>query len=140
MRTDSAICGNLTIFLASRQACCIFAQFAGGRLGMTTLCRLSGDENGFVISIELILIATILVIGLIAGLTALRDAIVSELSDVAGAVQGLNQSYSLSGVTGQSASTAGSDFRDHTDFCDSAGDVSGQPDNCIAVFGVAREF
>ena len=93
--------------------------------------KLWNDDNGFVISIELILIATIAVIGLITGLTAARDAVVSELSDVAGAVQDLNQSYSYNGVTGHAAATAGSDFADDLDFCDSAGDAGGEADNGI---------
>ena len=33
------------------------------------------DDVGFIVSIELILIATIAVIGLMAGLTAIRDAV-----------------------------------------------------------------
>ncbi len=94
--------------------------------------RLWLDEQGFIISIELILLATIAVIGLIAGWTAIRDAIVSEISDVAGAVQDLNQGYSFFGVRGHSASTAGSDYLDALDFCDSADDVVAAADNCIS--------
>lgn len=93
--------------------------------------KLWSDDQGFVISIELILISTIAVIGLITGLTAVRDAVVSELSDVAGAVQDMNQSYSYGGATGHSGSTAGSDFVDNLDFCDSVNDAVGQADNCI---------
>ena len=90
------------------------------------------DEAGFIVSIELILIATIAIIGLITGITAVRDAVVSELSDVAGAVQDLNQSYSFTGVTGHAAATSGSDFNDALDFCDSSDqESSGQADNCI---------
>lgn len=98
--------------------------------------KLWRDDRGFVISIELILISTIAVIGLITGLTAVRDAVVSELSDVAGAVQDMNQSYSFNGATGHSGSTAGSDFQDRTDHCDDADDIAGQADNCIT-FSVA---
>ena len=94
------------------------------------------DEAGFIVSIELILIATIAIIGLITGLTAVRDAVVSELSDVAGAVQDLNQCYSFNGVEGHSATTCGSDFIDELDHCDSNDDVDGDADNCI-VFDVA---
>ena len=94
------------------------------------------DEAGFIVSIELILIATIAIIGLITGLTAVRDAVVSELSDVAGAVQDLNQCYSFNGVEGHSASTCGSDFIDATDHCDDPDDIADQADNCI-VFDVA---
>lgn len=97
--------------------------------------RLWNDDAGFIVSIELILLSTIAVIGLIAGMTAVRDAVVSELSDVAGAVQDLNQCYSFFGVVGHAASTCGSDFVDATDFCDDADDVAGAADNCITFDG-----
>ena len=91
---------------------------------MTISKKLWNDDKGFVVSIELVLISTIAVIGLIAGMTAVRDGVVSELSDVAGSVQDLNQSYSYNGVTGHSATTAGSDFTDALDFCDSNDDAA----------------
>lgn len=95
------------------------------------------DERGFIVSIELVLIATIAVIGLLAGYTAMRDSVVSELSDVAGAVQDLNQSYRYYGTLGHSASTAGADYVDNTDYCDDNDDSSaGSIDNCIAVDGI----
>lgn len=47
------------------------------------------DEEGFVITIELILIATIVGIGSIVGLTTLRNAINSELADVSAAIESL---------------------------------------------------
>lgn len=93
--------------------------------------KLWNDEAGFIVSIELILIATIAVIGLIAGMASVRDAVVSELSDVAGAVQDLNQSYTFNGVVGHAAATAGSDYQDDLDFCDSADDPLEAADNCI---------
>jgi hypothetical protein len=76
------------------------------------------DEHGFVISSELVLVATILVIGMITGLTSVRDQVVQELADVAGAIAVVNQSYSYNGVTAHTASTAGSAFLDTDDFCD----------------------
>ncbi|MCC9602742.1 hypothetical protein LOC67_19505 [Stieleria sp. JC731] len=90
------------------------------------------DERGFVISIELILIVTIMVIGLIAGLTALRDAVVSELTDVAKGVQQLNQSYQANGVVGHGASTMGSDFQDASD------PGSDGPAFCTSVYGLGE--
>ena len=103
---------------------------------MTSIAaRLCDDDAGFIVSIELILLATISVIGLIAGMAAVRDAVVSELSDVAGAVQDLNQCYSFFGVVGHAASTCGSDFVDSTDFCDDADDAAGAADNCITFDG-----
>ena len=93
------------------------------------------DEQGFIISIELIMIATIAVIGLLAGMTAIRDAVVSELSDVAGAVQDFNQGYRVYGVRGHTGSTAGMDFLDLRDFCDLPDDTNVQADNCILFNG-----
>lgn len=96
---------------------------------LTTL--LLRDEAGFIVSIELILISTIAVLGILVGLASMRDAVVSELSDVAGAVQDLNQSYAFFGVIGHASSTAGSDFVDGLDFCDTAEDETEAADNCI---------
>lgn len=98
---------------------------------MKVLNSLWNDEAGFIVSIELILIASIAVIGLIVGLTAVRDAVVSELSDVAGAIQDLNQCYSFNGVVGHSGETCGSSYTDATDWCDEPEDTAGVADNCI---------
>lgn len=97
--------------------------------------RLWSDERGFVVSAELIMIATIAVIGLMVGLASVRDSVISELSDVAGAVQDQNQSYSLDGVVGHNANTAGFDYVDNTDECDDNDQVNKgvdfDADNCI---------
>ena len=74
---------------------------------MMVLKRLWNDEAGFVVSTELVLLATVAVIGLLTGIVAVRDGVVSELSDVAGAVQEINQSYSYDGVIGHSAASSG---------------------------------
>jgi hypothetical protein len=63
-------------------------------------------------------IASILVIGVIVGLAAVRDSVVTELADVAQALANLNQSYSYSGVTGHHAFSGGGAFNDAADFCD----------------------
>lgn len=81
--------------------------------------RLWRDEAGFVISAELVLIATILVIGMIVGLSTIRDQVVQELGDVAAAFSNLDQSFSISAITSMSASTNGSVFADAVDFGDS---------------------
>ena len=101
-----------------------------------SLRALMRDDQGFIVSIELVLIATISIIGLIAGLTSVRDSVVSELADVAGSVQDMNQCYSYNGVVGHSATTCGSDYIDATDHCDSPDDIASAADNCIA-FDVA---
>lgn len=83
------------------------------------LNQLLYDEAGFVVSTELVLVATILVIGLIVGQTTLRDNVLTELGDTADAISAINQSYEWSNTTGHSSSTAGSEFNDAADFCDS---------------------
>ena len=55
------------------------------------------DQAGFIVSAELVLISTVGVIGLVTGLTCLRDAVNSELSDVACAISSLDQSYCYTG-------------------------------------------
>ncbi|MFK7777711.1 MAG: hypothetical protein QM501_06265 [Gimesia sp.] len=91
------------------------------------------DESGFVVSAELVLIATVLVLGMIVGLTTLRDQVIGELADVAAAFSNSNQSYSFSGITGHSSSTAGSIFNDNTDFCDVDDDPLNLFNHCIAI-------
>lgn len=78
-------------------------------------------QAGFIVTIELLLLATILVIGLIVGMTDLRDAVLAELSDLSESIGALNQSYEVLGVENQAATaaTAGStwnDAQDNTDF------------------------
>ncbi len=87
------------------------------------LRQLLQDEAGFIVSAELVLIATILVIGLVVGLSEVQHAVNSELNDVAEAIGCLNQSYSFSGFNkcdgpNIHAFTRGSAFADLTDDCD----------------------
>ena len=97
------------------------------------LHKLWNDEVGFIISSELVLVATILVIGMIVGLTTIRDQVVQEMADIAGAFSDLTQSYSFGGVSGHTSSTAGSDFNDQVDFCDTAGSQVGVSSACVSV-------
>jgi hypothetical protein len=100
--------------------------------------RLWGDELGFVVSAELTLVATVLVVGMLVGLVSVRDQMVQELGDLAVALGVVNQSFSFSGVSGHTSGTAGSCFCDLRDFCDApygAGGWSGSA--CINVFGSA---
>ena len=76
------------------------------------------EEHGAIVSAEIMLVATILVIGVIVGLSALRDSVVTELADVAQALANVSQSYSYSGVAGHHAFSGGGAFNDKADFCD----------------------
>lgn len=76
------------------------------------------DDAGIVISAELVLILTIVVIGVIVGLVQVQHAIVAELNDIAFAFSHLNQSYAFTGFHAwkwmgwPTAWTAGSSFID----------------------------
>ena len=75
-------------------------------------------KGGFIVVSELILIATILVIGLIVGLVEVRDAVVAELEDVAEAIGNMDQGYTFDGVTHlqiTGAQTAGTAWDDAPD-------------------------
>lgn len=80
--------------------------------------RLWNDQAGAIVSAEIILICSILVIGVIVGLKSVRDSVVTELADVAQAIANVNQSYSFSGTSGHHAFTGGGAFWDNADFCD----------------------
>ena len=82
--------------------------------------KLMKDEAGFVVSSELVLIATVLVLGLIVGLTSLRNSVTAELADLAASIGNISQDYSYSAITGHSSSVAGSVFMDNNDFCELA--------------------
>jgi Flp pilus assembly pilin Flp len=88
------------------------------------LRQLLNDEAGFIVSAELVLVATILVLGMIVGLSQVQHAVVEELNDVAHAIGALNQSYEYTGFSSEKANgaikavTFGSSFEDHQDTCD----------------------
>ena len=50
------------------------------------LARLWKEDAGAVVSAEIMLVGTILVIGVIVGLKSVRDSVVTELADVAQAI------------------------------------------------------
>jgi len=79
------------------------------------LNRLWKDEDGFIISTELILIATILVMGLVVGLSQIASEVNEELGDIAAAIGVLDQSYSFAGISGHHGAVNGSVWLDAND-------------------------
>lgn len=59
------------------------------------LHRIAREDEG-VLTFEWILLVTVLVIGIVGGLTAVRDAVITELGDVVEAMISLDQSYTIS--------------------------------------------
>lgn len=77
------------------------------------------DEDGMIVSSELVILATVVVLGLIVGLTEVRSQVVSELGDVALANGQLDQSFTYDGTRNGILFTpyfsAGSAFVDRVD-------------------------
>jgi hypothetical protein len=70
--------------------------------------KLWADDRGAVLATEFVFLMTVLVLGTITGLTALRQAVISESVELANAIMSLSQSYSFSGQSFAGAYTAGS--------------------------------
>lgn len=85
---------------------------------MNFMKQLLSDEAGFVVSTELVLISTIVIIGMITGLTTLRDGVVQELSDVSAAIGSVENSYTFNSVNAHTSATNGSAFTDQADYCE----------------------
>ena len=82
------------------------------------------DEAGVILSAELVLIGTILVLGMIVGLVELQCAVVAELSDLSSAIGNFSQSYQTAGFSSAKpngtfkARTYGASYTDRADACD----------------------
>lgn len=106
---------------------------------MNVFKRLWADQAGFVVSAELVLVATVLVLGLLVGMSTLRDSITNELADVAGAFDDVVQSYSVGGIQGHSASVEGFDYHDALDYCDDNEDTTDVADQCVVHLHAKKE-
>src|SRR4051812_2219576 len=84
-------------------------QSLGGSLLMVKMLKkLWNDDGGALIATEFLFVATILIIGIVVGLSAVRVAVNAELTELANAILALSQSYTVSGQAGCCASTEGS--------------------------------
>ena len=97
------------------------------------LKRLWLDEQGAILSMEVILIATILVLSMIVGLTSLSNAVITELADVGAAIAALDQTYSYGGAVGHHAVVFGTFFDDELDDCDDGHTQAGANSRCITI-------
>ncbi len=81
--------------------------------------RLWKDDCGALLTTEWVFLMTILVLGVVTGLVALRQAVLTEVEELANGLLSVNQSGSLSGQqagTGPvAASTAGAAVIDRND-------------------------
>ena len=73
------------------------------------------DDSGFLLSSESVIVGTLLVLGLVVGLTEVRNAVVQELGDYSQAVAWLSQDYEYTSVSSDNIAdlgTSGSLFSD----------------------------
>ncbi len=86
------------------------------------------QEDEGVLTFEWILLITVLVIGVVGGLSAVRDAMITELGDVAEAVISLDQSYSIMTPWGIQTPDCSADGASDSAFTDEAGISEKRPD------------
>lgn len=86
---------------------------------MQMIRRLWVEEDGYILSTELVLMGSLLVIGVVGGMTTMRDALIGEMSDLSASVSSLDQSFSVVGVT------EGRDNLGRNDIAYAAGNFSG---------------
>jgi len=78
--------------------------------------RLWGDDGGALIATEWLFVATLMIIGCVAGLQAIRASVNQQLEEVAGAINSLDPSYMVKGQRNAESETAGSAYIDsHVD-------------------------
>ena len=93
---------------------------------MTNLITsLINDESGFIVSAELVLVATIAVLAMVVGLSEVAMNVNNELEDVGSAFGAMNQTYCVKGIKGCQGYSSGTEFRDNIDNCDNTCDVQG---------------
>jgi hypothetical protein len=75
---------------------------------MRQMWKLWNDDRGVTETIEWLFWVTIVVIGLVTGMVAVRQAIKTELIETANAILALNQSFSFAGESNCKSATPGS--------------------------------
>ena len=93
------------------------------------ISKLAQDENGFIVSAELVLVATIGVLAIGVGLAEVSNNINEELEDVGSAFAQVNQSYEFRMTSGTKGEMADSHFLDHSDEGESEWDITCDRDN-----------
>jgi hypothetical protein len=89
----------------------------------TIIAQLLNDEAGFIVSAELVLVATIGVLALTVGLSEVAFNINQELEDVGSAIGNINQSFSYNGTAGSKGQSSGSKYADQRDAGDCDCDI-----------------
>ena len=106
---------------------------------MSVLRRFWNEDEGTVLSAELVIYSTLLVIGILSGASAVQTAVVTELGDMASAIGAVNQSFSFGGVQAQNGTIPGSSWTDDLDTCDECDAQTGDTSACLEVCNNVRQ-
>ena len=96
---------------------------------MTTIRQMAAsflrNDHGFIITSEFLLSATVTVLGLLVGISNIRNSLLLELQEIGAVIGMLNQSYTYTGVSAGDPSsggpvTQGGLFEDTTDDSENA--------------------
>jgi hypothetical protein len=68
------------------------------------------DDCGALLAVEWLFVCSILVLGAVTGLVGIRNMLLTQMGDVAGAIGALDPSYEVRGVHNRESATAGSGF------------------------------
>ena len=90
---------------------------------MHILRSLKNNKHGFIVSAELVLAATILVIGMIVGLTELSFGVNRELEDLGSTIGNINQTYYVTLASDHKGEVVDSTFLDFADEFDKQNDL-----------------
>ncbi len=91
------------------------------------LAQLLRDQNGMILSSEVVLVGTILVLGSIVGLAAVSHAVTHELNDVANAYQA-NNGYGTYAGDGSYGADGGTGYTPAAGYQYTVTDSVGQPE------------
>lgn len=92
---------------------------------MTTLFKqLFNDEAGFIVSAELVLVATISVLSMVVGLAEVAHNVNQELEDVGSAFSSVDQSFEYEVAHGHRGCTKKSCFHDESEYCEGQFDIN----------------
>ncbi len=75
---------------------------------MKCLIKCWQDDRGALIAVEWVMVATLLVLGSLVGLAAIRGALLSEFEDFAGFIMNLRTDYKIPGQQNSQNQTKGS--------------------------------
>jgi len=110
---------------------------------LNSLAKQIWPEDRGTLTFEWVLLITLLVIGVVGGVSAVRDAIITELGDVASAAVNIDQSYTVTSETvAQGETPLGNSFgfQDSLPTClqpgqQSAGRATGNPSQTVEPCG-----